>query len=186
MPLIHVTSVFPPPPVPIPPDALYRGRYVHAVTALMDQGKALAEPIYPDWAGFVAGWEKAKRDLGVIVLDVEQPMKDETRGYCGTPDRRLAIRSRRGEGIVDLKCDASGSGTPTWYVGMQTAAYVGESKRWRGACVLHPDGTYRWHDDRTSTDIFRATDWREFCARLYVVQQDIARGLREAPAAREE
>lgn len=138
------------------------------------------------WWGYVKAWEQAKRDLGASILAIEQPMRDERRGYCGRPDRRVTIKARRGTGTIDLKCDASCSGTPTWYVGMQTAAYVGDGKDWRGACVLHPDGSYRWHDDRTSPQLFKPTDWREFLARLYVTQQDISRGLRQAPGPREE
>jgi hypothetical protein len=185
--LIHVTNCLGPLSDYITEEALHRGKYIHAVTAILDRGRTLAEPIYEPWRGYVDAWEACKCDLGIEIVAVEEPIKDERRGYCGTRDRRVTRKGRRGrQGVLDLKLCASGNGIVPWSVGLQTAAYVGEEKLWRGAVALHGDGTYRWHDDQTSPEIFKATDYREFLARLFVLQSDIARGLREMPPARKE
>jgi len=183
--LLHVTSILPTPGKEfIPPEAMYRGRYVHQVTALLDDGKTLADPIHEPWRGYVEAWERCKRELRIFVLASEEPVEDKARGYCGTLDKRVMMYGRRGEGILDLKCSGSGAVPPT--TGLQIAGYCGESRFWRGAVALMADGSYRFYDDRADTDLFRTTDWKEFCSRLFVMQMDIRRGWREAPPERKD
>jgi hypothetical protein len=184
----------------IPPEAMHRGKYVHLATHYLDTTTASPEAIerwwaalHQPWAGFVRAWARAKAELGIVVIASEEPMKDERRGYQGKRDKRVRMNGtaahlmkRRGEGIVDLKCCASGNGVIPETTGLQIAGYVGDAKLWRAAIALHPDGSYRWHDDQNNKEIFRPGDWREFNARLVVVQADIQRGWREAPAPREE
>ena len=187
MSLLHVTDICGGPGHEfVPADALHRGKYVHAVTDLLDKGKTLLEPIYEPWKGFIDAWANAKRELGITVVASEEAFEDERRGYCGKRDKWATMKGRRGSGIVDLKCNGSCAGTVPPTTGLQLAGYVGDAKLWRSAVALHPDGTYRWHDDRNNKVIFQAGDWREFCARLTVMQADIRRGWREAPAERED
>jgi hypothetical protein len=195
--LLHVTDICGGPGKEfIPPDAMYRGKWVHQACHLDNLGTldaAAAKESAPQWWGFVEAWKRAKVELAIVVVASEEYFEDERRGYCGKKDARVRMNGtaahlmkRRGEGIVDLKCCASGNGVIPETTGLQTAGYAGDDKLWRAAVALHPDGSYRWHDDRNNTEIFKPTDWVEFCQRLFVMKMDIQRGWREAPAPREE
>jgi hypothetical protein len=147
--------------------AMTRGTYVHEACQYDDEGGVDEASLDPVILPYVLGWRKAKRELGLKVLEVEQRVCHEAMRYCGTLDRVVGLRGRRV--LVDLK-----TGSPSHWHRIQTAAYA-QAKRWmepavvldRAALYLTAEGRYRWeaHQDRTDFEVWKAvvtlTAWME-------------------------
>jgi hypothetical protein len=142
-----------------------RGRAVHKATELLDQDDldwgSLSDELIP----YVAAWDKFKSESKVEILKAEWQIYHPVYGYAGMPDREVIIKKKRG--VLDIKTSAQLMPS----VGPQTAAYlnggnVGREKtelmKYRWACHLRNDGTYRLHP------LIDTTDWPTFLSCLSI------------------
>jgi hypothetical protein len=180
--LLHVTDVLPGRESLqfVPPEALYRGKWVHHACHLLDVGtldREATKASAPQWWGYVEAWEQCKREMDICVDSSEVNVGGPKFGFIGTADK--CILTARGVGEVwDLKC-----GQPESWHGLQLAAYThGLGFRpavKRRTCHLSADGSCHLVEHKGKDDL------RDFMAYLRVAYYEINHGLRQWPALRE-
>lgn len=116
-----------------------RGRIVHKLTELDDEGDLDDESIEPGFAGYLEGWRRFRRECELILIGVEQKVWHRTYRYAGTRDRRAIVRGVAT--TLDIKTGARQRAT-----GPQLAAYQAadpEAKNDKRLGVyLQDDGRY--------------------------------------------
>ena len=127
------------------PEAATRGTYVHEATALLDAGKLDIESLDEQLKGYVAAWERCKKERGIVIRGIEVPVYHDTYRFAGTIDR---VYEQNGyERVLDLKTNQ----IPKW-AALQIAGYCIARRLTAGASVaLHDDGTYSWQDYDAAT-----------------------------------
>lgn len=131
--------------------ALERGRVVHSITELHDQGELDPESVDSRLVGYYDAYKKFLDETGFKPTAIEhQGYNLEVHGvltegsYCGTLDRLMAGRFPGSLRVylVDLK-----TGKAMWWVRVQTAAYAAFFPNpriyERQPLELHQDGTYK-------------------------------------------
>lgn len=131
-----------------------RGRSAHLACHFLDQGVLDRESVHPEIAGYLAGYEKFKKDHGVEVVLSEQPMANRTHWFACTPDKVGVLDGLNA--VVDIK-----TGVPAPWHGIQLAAQAlclpAGYKRF--GLYLEKDGSYllKAYTDRTDRDLWVST-----------------------------
>lgn len=131
-----------------------RGRTVHIITALDDQGMLNESLVPTEYQGYLNAWRLFKADTKCEILSIEERVCNLTLRYAGTTDRR--IRWSGPEHIVDLK-----TGAAEWWHKFQTAGYwmcddIQAASRL--TIYLKPDGKWTSQVNERhayDTDVFR-------------------------------
>ena len=143
--------------------AAWRGSVVHRVCELDDKGTLDDGSVDPGAAGYLAAWRACKRNLGLVVIGIEEPRYNEEFHYCGTPDRLLRLPDGS-MAIGDLKTGAA----QKWHA-IQTAAYVHlypfPSSFKRFTFRLFGDGRYMVTEYKSAA---MPSDWAAFQGMLAV------------------
>jgi hypothetical protein len=121
-----------------------RGSAVHKACEYDDQQRLDYESLDSRIAGYLDAWRRAKRELDIELLTVEEQLHSTDYGFAGTLDRSALCRGKREKTVIDLK-----TGELDKAAGPQLAAYV-HMKRVRNpetwklrAIQLRADGTYQ-------------------------------------------
>lgn len=132
--------------------ARQKGVAVHKMVELWAKDD-LEVSTLPEWMQPVlVQWLKFVEDTGLVVLASEKKVFHPMLAYAGTFDLRVTMRSKSGQGIVDIKRSFLAGDV----IGLQTAAYAEAENvcnpqtvrdnriAWRGALKLREDGSYRY------------------------------------------
>lgn len=137
-----------------------RGRTVHIMTALDDEGGLDESKVADEHRGYLNAWRLFRAEATWVVLDSEEAIYHPVWCFAGRYDRRMCtFEDAPYSLIVEIKT----GGAEHWHQ-LQTAAYE--------RCVMHAipptvqryaiyladDGTYklRKHDDPADWDVFLA------------------------------
>lgn len=106
----------------VTPEALYRGRYVHAVLHYLNDGDFNLKDCLPQFRGFVESWLKFVQRMGprLIIIKAEYRDYDRLRLFAGTVD--LWCKIDDWEWIIDYKTVGKGCSAPK-AAKFQTGAY---------------------------------------------------------------
>jgi hypothetical protein len=119
----------------------HRGKMVHRMTALDDQGVLDEGSVDKALTGYLEAWRACKKALRFEVAEIEYMVGDEGMGYCGRVDRMLRIDNRL------VPTDLKSGGREKWH-DIQAALYVRGHERWqeyKDALIvyLQADGTFK-------------------------------------------
>jgi hypothetical protein len=130
-----------------PASAAQRGTDVHALTALLDEGRTLPGEQAGPYIGWIRAWSDFKRDYHFKLLAAEcMGIGLGTMPHAGTIDRIAVIEppgGQEGRAILDIK-----TGGKTADHALQVAAYdrletnYGRDFEWLGLVYLKENGTY--------------------------------------------
>ena len=108
--------------------AMARGREVHRLTALDDMEASDGLPM--EYVGYVGAWAKARKDLDLTLLHIEEPIASLQHRYGCTPDRVARVRGEY-HAVVELK-----TGSPDPADGIQLAAQAIAARDTYGLTVI--------------------------------------------------
>lgn len=111
--------------------ALERGRIVHRVTQLDDEGDLDESTVDEAIVPYLGSWRRFRADTGFVPNEVERRGHHQRFRYAGTRDRVGPMNGAAW--LVDIKTNDA----PEW-VRMQTAAYAAfdpEPRRFKRVCV---------------------------------------------------
>jgi hypothetical protein len=138
--------------------AMARGKSVHWMTRLEDEGALNYRAVPKLLRPFRKGWNTWKRDSGFVPEQIEQPFISPL-GFAGTPDRvgtfpATEMFPRGSRGVVDLKtgavCDWTRFQLLLYAVGV--TKYIWQAKMLRRiALALRADGTHAVREFPLST-----------------------------------
>lgn len=118
-----------------------RGRLVHRVIQLYDDGELEEATVDPILQPYLQAWQRFKAESGFIVDASEVAMASDIYQVAGMVDKIGRFNERRA--IVDIK-----SGAIQPWMGLQLALYqilLGDPTTIRCAVKLSDDGKYRFH-----------------------------------------
>jgi hypothetical protein len=136
-----------------------RGRNVHKICELDDQGGVDLRKVSKELRGYLHGWRSYKAISGWQSSHVEHRVWSPEWGYAGTIDRIGTRRNGKHPVILDIKSSKQ-AGSPADSVRYQTAAYghaFAPGKIFeRIAVAVRPDGTFGlsvWDVDTYKRDV---------------------------------